>query len=326
MNLGKLMRTARPPPPVEPPPANAERADGRNASAVSTLTGQAVVKPVDLSGYLSKDHRISTLGETDGGASSPASQSSPPRASRRKSITIPDPSSPKRPSAQVSFETVAAASKEAARRVTENPPKLLKDLEAKLNHSNSQKSSPRKQTTDGDADVSSMPICMFLIHVQRSTTKRILRPVRYLEEKVRHLEADNARLKQMTTLSSSDADKKRIQQLETAVADAVRAERRALHLVVSAIGKDRMKTLLEDPKFADMSIEDRIVAAAAAVSRTNAKPSSSTSSSTKPKPPATSPDKDAIMARSHELDLLWQQHCSYLNASTAFDRTLRRSK
>ncbi|KAG9405767.1 hypothetical protein AC1031_003680 [Aphanomyces cochlioides] len=130
----------------------------------------------------------------------------------------------------------------------------------------------------------------------------------------------------MTTLSSSDADKKRIQQLEAAVADAVRAERRALRLVVSTIGKDRMKTLLEDPKFADMSIEDRIVAAAAAVSRTNAKPSTSTSSSTKPKPPATSPDKDAIMARSHELDLLWQQHCSNFNASTTFDRTLRRSK
>ncbi|KAH9091492.1 hypothetical protein Ae201684P_011037 [Aphanomyces euteiches] len=320
------MRTARPPPPVEPPPANAERADGRNASAVSTPTGQAVVKPVDLSGYLSKDHGISTLGETDGGASSPASQSSPPRASRRKSITIPDPSSPKRPSAQVSFETVTAASKEAARRVTENPPKLLNDLEAKLNHSNSQPSQANDRQRCRREFYAHLHVSHSCSTQHDKTVAAQAEHIRYLEEKVRHLEADNARLKQMTTLSSSDADKKRIQQLEAAVADAVRAERRALHLVVSAIGKDRMKTLLEDPKFADMSIEDRIVAAAAAVSRTNAKPSSSTSSATKPKPPATSPDKDAIMARSHELDLLWQQHCSNLNASTAFDRTLRRSK
>ncbi|ETW10236.1 hypothetical protein H310_00590 [Aphanomyces invadans] len=154
---------------------------------------------------------------------------------------------------------------------------------------------------------------------------------RYLEEKVRHLEAENARLKQQAQRHQlHDSDKRRLHDLESALLEAKRTEERALHLVVAAIGKARLESLLNNPSLADLSLEDRVAAACTTATRAKFKSKllSTTSAASSPRPSSKDPrnlnDMDALEARSKQLDLLWKQHCSELHtAPSSFTKSLR---
>ncbi|KAF0691783.1 Aste57867_17054 [Aphanomyces stellatus] len=349
MNFAKLMRGTVPPPPLEPPPHNAERVK-------SPPPTPAAIQPIDTANLVLKEHLASALLD-DGGASSPTSQTSPrpssPPTQRRPSVasnrspprtdTSPAKTSLRhRASIQVCSET--PPTRRLSRAPSISVPNfdrqqfdkdaelvlLIDQLKGDLKRSQAEVAKLQKKLVDRakGLDVRQSLSRLGGAHAPTGNLDSAAPPARYLEEKCRHLEAENARLRQAPVRQQGDADKRRILELESALNECKRTERRALHLVVTAVGKDRLAALLRNPKLADLSLEERV---GAAMKSTNAPapPSRSTTkhqaAKAKPKP-LVSPEDDALDARSQQLDVLWKEHCGELyggEGRRTFDRVLR---
>ncbi|ETV87777.1 hypothetical protein H257_01237 [Aphanomyces astaci] len=332
MNFSKLMRSSPPPPPMEPPPPHAERA---------SLTSAAPVVPIGTSTLMLQE--ITSLALHDQPPSPSRRTSSSPVLRRVASDmtafnSAPSASTPKATN-RASIQVVTPPSEPVARRLTRTPSisvpnldrtqfgkdselvLLIDQLKADLARSQQEVTKLQKKLMDRAQGV--------------DEEKVAVEHTRYLEEKVRHLEAENVRLKQHAQRHQlHDADKRRLVELESAMHDAKRAEVRALELVVATIGKDRLDALLNNPALADLTLEDRL-AAASSTSASRSKgskhyktPSSSVGNSSDRGGRSTSAshlnDVDALDARSKQLDVLWKQHCRDMQVTSTFDRSLRR--
>ncbi|EQC31718.1 hypothetical protein, variant [Saprolegnia diclina VS20] len=154
-----------------------------------------------------------------------------------------------------------------------------------------------------------------------------LEQARYYDEKTRYLEMENARLRQMgSNQQSAFEDKKRIAELEDALREAKHTERRALRLVVLALGKENVVELLQAPGMNQKTLEERVRLVV-----DKRKPKSRSRAPPPKRPQSASPTKaqsaadKAIQARCVELDGLWKKYCNELTGpSKEFADSLRR--
>ncbi|KDO31328.1 hypothetical protein SPRG_03945 [Saprolegnia parasitica CBS 223.65] len=151
-----------------------------------------------------------------------------------------------------------------------------------------------------------------------------LEQARYYDEKTRYLEMENARLRQMgSNQQSAGEDKKRIAELEDALREAKHTERRALRLVVLALGKETVAELLQAPGMNQKTLEERVRLVV-----DKRKPKTRSRAPPPKRPQSASPTKaadKAIRARCVELDGLWKKYCNELvGPSKEFADSLRR--
>ncbi|KAF0749141.1 hypothetical protein AaE_007128 [Aphanomyces astaci] len=265
MNFSKLMRSSPPPPPMEPPPPHAERA---------SPTSAAPVVPIGTSTLMLQE--ITSLALHDQPPSPSRRTSSSPVLRRVASDmtafnSAPSASTPKATN-RASIQVVTPPSEPVARRLTRTPSISVPNLDRTQFGKDSELVLLIDQLK-ADLARSQQEVRRRLLHIQDDVLgvphstgvdeeKVAVEHTRYLEEKVRHLEAENIRLKQHAQRHQlHDADKRRLVELESAMHDAKRAEVRALELVVATIGKDRLDALLNNPALADLTLEDRLAAA-----------------------------------------------------------------
>ncbi|OQS03509.1 hypothetical protein THRCLA_04182 [Thraustotheca clavata] len=138
--------------------------------------------------------------------------------------------------------------------------------------------------------------------------------VRYSDEKVRQLEMENARLRQLGNQYNIAEDKKRIRELEDALKESKKIERRALRLVVIALGKEQVQELLQAPGMNQKSLEERVQFILDKKKPKRKPCQHKRPQSASPTKARSAADK-AIADRCQELDSLWKKYldeCIYV--------------